>query len=65
MVRFLCCRMEGGRAPRAVQNIMGLLHKAMEDAVEEGVIPVNPVPKLGRRGRRGDILRKNSDPLTI
>jgi len=33
-------------------NILGILHKAMADAVEDGLIDTNPVPKLTRRRRK-------------
>ena len=46
-------------------NILGLLHKAMADAVEEMLIDVNPVPRLSRSARRAQAVRSNSDPLTI
>jgi len=37
----------------------------MGDAVEEGLIPINPVPRLSRRVRRVLGMRSNSDPLTV
>ena len=45
-------------------NILGNLHKAMADAVEDGLSDTNPVPKLTRR-RRKALMRKNSNPLTV
>ena len=45
-------------------NILGILHKAMADAVEDGLIDTNPVPKLTRK-RRKALMRSNSDPLTV
>src|SRR5262249_38207907 len=46
-------------------NIMGLLHKAMADAVEDGLLDTNPVPRLTRRSRKAHAFRKNSQPLTL
>jgi len=45
-------------------NILGVLHKAVADAVEDGLLPTNPVPQLTRRRRRAP-MRSNSDPLTV
>jgi integrase len=57
---------EEGLEGKTVTNILGVLHKALEDAVEEGLIAVNPVPKLSRGSRRASrVRRKNSDPLTL
>ena len=53
-----------GLSGKTITNILGLLHKALSDAVEEGIIAVNPVPRLSRWAGRGRMLRANSDPLT-
>lgn len=45
-------------------NILGVLHKAMADAVEDGLLATNPVPQLTRHRRRAP-MRSNSDPLTV
>jgi len=52
---------------KTATNILGVLHKAMEDAVDARppLLQMNPVPKLKRKRGRGDASdRKNSDPLT-
>ena len=49
---------------KAVQNNMGLVHKAMEDAVERGFISVNPAPRLKAIRGWARRLRKNSKPLS-
>jgi len=54
-----------GLSGKTVTNILGLLHKAMADAVEEGLLLVNPVPRLARRGRQAQGMRSNSDPLSL
>jgi integrase len=54
-----------GLSGKTVTNILGLLHKAMADAVDEGLLPINPVPRLARRTRRAHGMRSNSDPLTL
>lgn len=54
-----------GLSGKTVTNILGLLHKAMADAVEEGLLLVNPVPRLARRTRRAQGMRSNSDPLAL
>jgi integrase len=56
---------EEGLSGKTVTNILGLLHKAMADAVEEGLLPANPVPRLARRSRRAQGLRSNCDPLAL
>jgi hypothetical protein len=48
-----------GLSGKTVTNILGLLHKAMADAVEEGLLRVNAVPRLARRSRRAQGLRSN------
>jgi integrase len=53
-----------GLKGKTVLNHMGLLHKALEDAVEDGIIPGNPVPKLASARRHSRHLRKESKPLT-
>ncbi len=45
-------------------NILGVLHKALADAVEDGLLATNPVPQLTRHRRRAP-MRSNSDPLTV
>ena len=54
-----------GLSGKTVTNILGLLHKAMADAVEEGLLPVNPVPRLASPEPRAAGMRSNSDPLTL
>jgi integrase len=54
-----------GLSGKTVTNILGLLHKAMADAVEEGLLRANPVPRLARRSRRAQGLRSNCDPLAL
>jgi integrase len=54
-----------GLSGKTVTNILGLLHKAMADAVDEGLLAVNPVPRLARRSRRAQGMRSNSDPLSL
>ncbi len=53
-----------GRSGKTAQNVLGVLHKAMADAVEDGILTANPVPRL-RRKTAGRISRSNSDPLTV
>jgi integrase len=55
---------DGGRSGKTAQNILGVLHKAMTDAVEEGLLASNPVPQLPRKTARRVSL-SNSDPLTV
>ncbi len=50
---------------KTVLNHMGLLHKAMQDAVEEQLIASNPVPKLASARRFTKHLRKQSKPLAV
>ena len=54
-----------GLTGKTVTNILGVFHKAMADAVDEGLILVNPVPKLSRGARSAQRLRMNSDPLML
>jgi integrase len=49
---------------KTATNVLGILHKAMADAVEDGLIESNPVPRLTRR-RRAALPRSTSDPLTV
>ncbi|MGO9450604.1 MAG: Arm DNA-binding domain-containing protein [Candidatus Binataceae bacterium] len=49
---------------KTAQNILGVLHKAMADAVEDGLVETNPVPQFARK-KRSRIARSNSDPLTV
>jgi integrase len=55
-----------GLSGKSITNLIGTLHKAMADAVEEGVITTNPVLRIrsGRRRRAGSRVRLQSDPLT-
>jgi integrase len=53
-----------GLTGKTITNILGVLHKAMADAVEEALIDVNPVPRLSRWARRGQAHRSTADPLT-
>ena len=53
-----------GRSGKTAQNVLGVLHKAMADAVEDGIVTANPVPRL-RRKTAGRVSRSNSDPLTV
>jgi len=55
---------DGGCSGKTAQNILGVLHKAMADAVEEGLLASNPVPQLRRKTSRRVSL-SNSDPLTV
>ena len=55
---------DGGCSGKTAQNILGVLHKAMADAVEEGLLASNPVPQLRRKTARR-VARSNSDPLTV
>jgi integrase len=55
---------DGGRSGKTAQNVLGVLHKAMADAVEDGLLQANPVPRMAwKRGARAT--RSNSDPLTL
>jgi len=49
---------------KSVRNVLGILHKAMADAVEDGIIAVNPVPRMSRRAIAAQGLRSTADPLT-
>ena len=40
---------EAGLAAKTIRNVMGLAHKALNDAVESGLVEKNPAPKLKRR----------------
>ncbi len=56
---------DAGLKNKTVTNILGVLHKAMADAVANGVLETNPVPELRRkRGRDDGSARQNADPLT-
>jgi hypothetical protein len=44
-------RGDGPMHPKAVHNVHLLLHKALEDAMEDGLIPVNPGPPCPQAGR--------------
>ena len=56
---------DGGLTGKTVCNILGVLHKAMQDAVEEGLMPVNPVPRLSRWSRRAQVDRTDARPLAL
>jgi site-specific recombinase XerD len=49
---------------KAVLNNLGLLHKAMADAVERALIAVNPVPRLKAIRGWARRLKKTSKPLS-
>lgn len=53
-----------GRSGKTAQNILGVLHKAMADAIDDGILTANPVPQF-RRKRAVRVSRSNSDPLTV
>jgi integrase len=55
-----------GHAEASITNIIGMLHKGMADATEEGLITSNPVLRIrsGRRRRAAARIRSQSDPLT-
>jgi integrase len=55
-----------GLSGKSVTNIIGMLHKVMTDATEEGLIISNPVLRIrsGRRRRAAARIRSQSDPLT-
>src|SRR5262245_56872046 len=55
-----------GLTGKSVSNIIGVLHKVMSDATEEGFISSNPVRRIrsGRRRRVAARIRSQSDPLT-
>ena len=54
-----------GLGGKTVGNIVGLLHKALNDAVEEGLIERNPVMRASsRRLRASRRQRLTADPLT-
>ncbi|MGO9606865.1 MAG: tyrosine-type recombinase/integrase [Candidatus Binataceae bacterium] len=55
---------DSGRSGKTAQNVLGVLHKAMADAVEDGLIESNPVPRHTRR-KRIIVNRSNSDPLNL
>ena len=48
---------------KTVLNTMGVLHKALEDAIERDLITTNPVPKLKTPRGWSHRLRKTSKPL--
>ena len=54
-----------GLSEKTVTNIMGVLHKALADAVGEGLVAGNPVPRLSQRSRRLQTLHLHADPLTL
>jgi len=54
-----------GLSGKTVLNRMGLLHKALQDAVEERLITSNPVPKLASSRKYTNNLRKQSKPLAV
>ena len=52
-----------GLSGKTAQNVFGVLHKAMADAVEdEKLLSITPVPLARKKGAR--VTRSNSDPLT-
>ena len=56
---------DSGLSGKTVLNRMGLLHKALQDAVDERLITSNPVPKLASVRRFTKHLRKLSKPLAV
>ena len=57
--------LEEGLSGKTVGNIMGLLHKAFADAVDEGLLEKNPVLRTSsRRVRRSRRERVSANPLT-
>lgn len=57
-------RTSRGLSVKTVHNLLGLLRKAFNDAVEDGLLETNPVPRTTRNERRSVIYRTNCDPLT-
>jgi integrase len=56
---------EDRKSGKTVVNIMGLLHKALSDAVSEGLIERNPILRVTtRRTQRSRRQRVTADPLT-
>ena len=57
--------LEEGLSGKTVGNIMGLLHKAFADAIDEGLLEKNPVLRTSsRRVRRSRRERVSANPLT-
>ena len=57
---------DAGLGGKTVGNIVGLLHKAFNDAVEEGLIERNPVLRASSRKLRGSRRQRlTADPLTL
>lgn len=54
-----------GLSAKTVHNVMGVLRKAVNDAIDEDLIERNPVPKTTAAERRHRIYRSNCDPMTI
>ena len=56
---------DAGLSGKTISNVVGLLHKAFNDAVEEGLIERNPVLRASnRRLRLSRRQRLTADPLT-
>src|SRR5208283_4958930 len=55
---------DGGLGGKTVSNIVGLLHKAFNDAVEDGLIERNPVLRASSRRLSSRRQRLTADPLT-
>jgi integrase len=56
---------DAGLSGKTISNVVGLLHKAFSDAVEEGLIERNPVLRASnRRLRLSRRQRLTADPLT-
>jgi hypothetical protein len=55
---------EDGLAGKTIVNLLGILRKAMEDAIAEAFLEGNLVRKLKRRTQVQRALKKNSKPLT-
>ena len=57
--------LQQGLSGKTVGNIMGLLHKAFADAIEDGLLERNPVLRTSSRGvRRSRRVRVLANPLT-
>jgi integrase len=56
--------LDGSFSGKTVLNYVGLLHKAMADAVEQKLLASNPVPQLRAARRKSKRVKKNSKPLS-
>ena len=58
--------LQHGRSPKTLANILGALSLIFDHAVDEGMLPVNPMPKQKRaRGRQKQDLVAKIQPATI